>query len=246
MATRVRLTPSVLVVNDALDEREMYARTLRASGYQAIEAATFTAAYQIATTNKLDIVVTDVRIAGSISGGLELTRRLRNDARTSTVPIIVLTNVSRPQDGDIALKAGADTVLEKPVPGSTLRAEILRLLARSWPFLSGAAHKPQRSDPRRRQAESSDASGAAEGPAHSPEAPDPLSARPMQSRRRASLESPCPACGAALAYRDRCPILALQPVAPIDRNRRERLQYVAGWFCTNPSCEYCELSSVIA
>jgi hypothetical protein len=32
MATRVSLTPSVLLVNDALDEREMYARTLRAYG----------------------------------------------------------------------------------------------------------------------------------------------------------------------------------------------------------------------
>jgi CheY-like chemotaxis protein len=229
-------------VNDALDEREMYARTLRASGYQALEAATFTAAYQIATTNRLDIVVTDVRIAGAISG-LELTRRLRNDARTSTVPIIMLTNVSRPQDREVALKAGADTFLDKPVPAAMLKAEILRLLAKSWPFLSQAAHKRQRflASP----GGGSDGSGVAESPAHSTEAPDPLSARPTQSRQRASLESPCPSCGAAVAYRDRCPVLALQPVAPINRERRERLQYVAGWFCTNPSCEYCELSSAV-
>jgi CheY-like chemotaxis protein len=227
-------------VNDALDEREMYARTLRASGYRAIEAATFTAALQLATIKKLDIVVTDVRIAGSISG-LELTRRLRNDPRTSTVPIIVLTNVSRPRDGDMALKAGADTFLEKPVPGSMLQAEILRLLARSWPLLSEAADKRQRSDARRRQAETSRASGVAEIPGHSTEAPDPLSARPTNFRPRASLESPCPSCGAAVAYRDRCPVLVLQPAAPINGDPRERLRYVAGWFCTNPSCEYCEL-----
>lgn len=242
MATRVRLTPSVLVVNDALDEREMYARTLRASGYQAIEAATFTAAYQIATTNKLDIVVTDVRIAGSITG-LELTRRLRNDARTSTVPIIVLTNVSRPQDGDMALKAGADTFLEKPVPGSMLKAEILRLLARSSPFLSEAAHKRRRSDLRLRRAETSDVSGVAEIPGRSTEAPDPLSAQPTKSRPRASRESPCPWCGAAVEYRDRYPILASQPVAPTNGDRRERLQYAAGWFCANSACDYCDLSS---
>src|SRR4029453_10753772 len=77
-------------------------RILRASGYQAIEAATFIAAYQIATTRRIDIVATEVRIGGSISG-LELTRRLRNNERTSTVPIIVLTDVSRPQDGDVAV-----------------------------------------------------------------------------------------------------------------------------------------------
>jgi DNA-binding response OmpR family regulator len=127
MATRPLLTPSVLLVSNALEEREMYARILRASGYQAIEEATVIAAYRIATTSRIDIVATDVRIGGSVSG-LELTRRLRNDARTSTVPIIVLTDVSRPQDGDVAVKAGADTFLEKPVPDNLLKAEILRLL----------------------------------------------------------------------------------------------------------------------
>ena len=105
----------------------MYARMLRAAGYQAIEEATVIAAYRIATTSRIDIVATDVRIGGSISG-LALTRRLRNDERTSTVPIIVLTDASRPQDGDVAVKAGADTFLEKPVPDDLLKYEILRLL----------------------------------------------------------------------------------------------------------------------
>jgi len=53
----------------------------------------------------VDRAVTDVRMTGSISG-LELTRRLRNNQRTSAVGIIVLTTVSRPQDADVALKAG--------------------------------------------------------------------------------------------------------------------------------------------
>jgi DNA-binding response OmpR family regulator len=233
-------------VNDAPDEREMYARALRASGDQTIEAATSIAAYQIATTKRLGIVVTDVHIAGSITG-LELTRRLRNDARTSTVPIIVLTNVSRPQDGDIALKAGADTFLEKPVPGPMLKAEIVRLLARSRPFVSEAAHqRRQRSDARRRQTETSNASDVAEIPGTSIDALDPLSGRPTKSRQRTGLDSPCPWCGAALAYRDRSPVLvASQPVAPMNGERRERLRYLAGWFCTNPSCDYCELSKTV-
>ena len=127
MATRVLLMPSVLLVNDALDEREMYARTLRAVGYRAIHADNSTAAFEIATTYPPDVVVTDVRIAGSI-GGLELTRRLRNNVRTAAVRIIVLTLVSRPQDAVVALKAGANAFLEKPVLGSVLTAEIARLL----------------------------------------------------------------------------------------------------------------------
>jgi DNA-binding response OmpR family regulator len=239
MATRVRLTPSVLVVNDALDEREMYSRTLRTAGYRAIEAATFVAAYQIATTKRLDVVVTDVRVAGSISG-LDLTRRLRNHTRTSTVPIIVLTDASRPQDGDMALKAGADTFLEKPVPGPVLKEEIVRLLATSRPCFVNAVHS-LRSEAWRRQAKASNARAAAEIQRNRAGAANPLGGRPTTSRPRTSLDSPCPWCGAAIEYRDRCPVLASQSPTPPNGDQRERLRYAAGWFCTNPSCDYGEL-----
>ena len=73
MATRGLRMPSVLLVNDMLEERELYAHTLRAAGYRVIIPKDSGAAYQIATTRPPDVVVTDVRITGSISG-LELTR----------------------------------------------------------------------------------------------------------------------------------------------------------------------------
>ena len=127
MASRVPRTPSILLVNEALDEYDLYARTLRAYGYRVFKAATSVAAHQIAITRATDIVVTDVHITGSMSG-LELTRRLRIHTRTTTIPIIVLTDVSRPQDADLALKAGANMVLERPVRADVLQAEIARLL----------------------------------------------------------------------------------------------------------------------
>lgn len=130
MATRVLLTPSVLLVNDVIDEREMYARTLRAAGHCVITAKDSAVAYRIAANRPVDIVVTDVRITGSCSG-LELTRRLRSDERTAAVGIVVLTSVSRSHDAHVALMAGADTVLEKPVTSSLLTGEIRRLLSTS-------------------------------------------------------------------------------------------------------------------
>ncbi len=216
MATRALLTPSVLLVNDALDERELYARTLRGSGYQAIEAATFIAAYQIATTSRIDIVATDVRIGGSISG-LELTRRLRNNERTSTVPIIVLTDVSRPQDGDVAVKAGANTFLEKPVPDNVLKAEILRLLRLSRPLGSPSLDAASLQH-------HTDADSLWDG-----------SANP---RQRIGPGGPCPWCGAAMVYRDRWPVLVAERGSLNNGNGRERLRYQPRWLCTRPSCDY--------
>jgi CheY-like chemotaxis protein len=127
MATRNLRTPSILLVSNSVDERYVYTRALRAAGYRAVLAETTILAYQIATTRPTDLVVTDVRCAGSMTG-LELTRRLRTHTRTSTVPIIVITSETRRQDAELSLKAGADIFLEKPVPGDVLREHVVRLL----------------------------------------------------------------------------------------------------------------------
>lgn len=141
MATREGPTPSVLLVNGAAAEREMYAHELRERGYRTFQAANSLTAYQIAVERRPDVVVTDVRITLSM-GGLELTRRLRNDVRTRIVRIIVLTATSRPQDRELAREAGADVCLEKPVPVSLLGEQIVRLVAtvpdeRTCPRCSG-------------------------------------------------------------------------------------------------------------
>ena len=130
MATRAVRTPSILLVSNPVRQRQVYARALRAEGYRVVTAATTLAAYEIATTRSADIVVTDGHCAGSMSG-LELTRRLRIDARTRTVPIIVLTTEMRPQDGAVSITAGADMFLERPVSGDVLRDHVARLLIAS-------------------------------------------------------------------------------------------------------------------
>jgi two-component system, chemotaxis family, chemotaxis protein CheY len=130
MATRDLQTPSILLVSNSIDEREVYTRVLRASGYRVVNTATTVLAYQIAITRPTDIVVTDGHCAGSMSG-LELTRRLRIHTRTTTVPIIVITSETRRQDGELSIKAGAGMFLERPVSGDVLREHVIRLLVSS-------------------------------------------------------------------------------------------------------------------
>jgi CheY-like chemotaxis protein len=148
MATRRVHTPSVLLVTDAAAERARYAHELRARGYRTFHAADSLSAYQIALERRPVAVVTDVRITRSMDG-LELTRRLRNDIRTRIVRIVVLTTTSRPQDGGLAREAGADVCLEKPVSGSFLGEEIVRLVTtepdqRNCPRCSGWLQYQQR------------------------------------------------------------------------------------------------------
>ena len=139
MAIRALRTPSILLVSNPVDERQVYARALRAGGYRVVTAATTVLAYQIATTRPTDMVVTDGHCAGSMSG-LELTRRLRVHIRTTRVPIIVLTSETRRQDGELSIKAGADMFLERPVSGDVLREHVVRLLVASR-HLSSPQHE---------------------------------------------------------------------------------------------------------
>ena len=52
MATRVLRPPSILVVNNAPDERDEYYAVRCAYGYRVVHAATSVAAYQIAITGE--------------------------------------------------------------------------------------------------------------------------------------------------------------------------------------------------
>jgi DNA-binding response OmpR family regulator len=210
MATPGLLTSSIVLVNDTFEERELYARTLRAAGHRVIIPEDSVAAYQIATTRPPDIVVTDVRITGSISG-LELTRRLRSNQRTAAVGIIVLTIVSRPHDADVALKAGADTLLEKPVSGSLLNAAIERLLPGSVRKMSRCLSQSAEASP----AAAFDRGG-------------------VWSNTHAGTQK-CPCCGDTIVYRERWPMLTSDVTQ--EAVGRERLRYMSGWFCANPDCE---------
>lgn len=98
----------MLLVEDDRDTREMYVEYLSYSGLDVTQAATGRHALERAMEHRPDIVVTD--IAMPEMDGVELSRRLRADSRTSDVPIIAVSG----QVSDGQYVAGADVVLEKP------------------------------------------------------------------------------------------------------------------------------------
>jgi DNA-binding response OmpR family regulator len=121
MGARARDVRVVLLVDDHVDTREMYADYLRAmGGFEARHASTCTDAVDIAGRHSIDAVILDRGLPDGDGG--EVCRRLRDDPRTREVPIIVLSG--RADDGSLA----ADAYLLKPVVPETLLAELSRLL----------------------------------------------------------------------------------------------------------------------
>ena len=118
---------TVLVVDDQSGFRHLHARILRGAGMVVLEADTGRAALALARTARPDVIVTDLEMPEL--NGIELCRALRNDAACKDL-FIVMVSGSAATQGDEAVAAGCDAVLEKPCPPALLLTTIRTLLVR--------------------------------------------------------------------------------------------------------------------
>jgi CheY-like chemotaxis protein len=116
----------VLIVDDNRDTREMYLESLRADGFEPRTATNGKDALRMARTFHPSVIVTDLRLHGKIDG-VELTRRLRADARTVEIRVIILTGVTFGDERERAEASGVDAFVLKPCLPNTLASEIRRV-----------------------------------------------------------------------------------------------------------------------
>jgi two-component system, cell cycle response regulator DivK len=119
--------PIVLLVEDDLDGRRMYADWLSDAGFRVDQAHNGFQALERAFDSRPDVVVTDLNIPGI--DGFELTRRLKQDARTRDVPVLAVTGYAAfASNPERARRAGCDAVLAKPCSPEDLEAAIRGLI----------------------------------------------------------------------------------------------------------------------
>jgi DNA-binding response OmpR family regulator len=106
----------------------MYAEFLRANGFSVTEVDSTDDG--LSAAHAVDLIVTGVRMPGSFDG-IELVRRLRDDERTKSKPLIVLTACTFEPDQSRAFAAGCDVFLPKPCLPEILLKEARRLLEHS-------------------------------------------------------------------------------------------------------------------
>jgi putative two-component system response regulator len=114
--------PVVLVVEDDLANRILLCRLLDREGYATRTAADGLAALDLIATQLPDLVLLDVGIPGL--DGHAVCRRLREEARTRTLPVILLTGRSGVEDVVAGLDSGADDFVAKPYDIHELMARI--------------------------------------------------------------------------------------------------------------------------
>jgi DNA-binding response OmpR family regulator len=118
----------VLVVEDSDAIRSLLSILLERRGYQ-VQAASDGQAALDAATSGIDLVLLDVGLPDM--NGLEVCRRLRSNAATADLTIIMLTGRDHPGDVRDGLAAGADDFLTKPIDEADLLARITRATLRS-------------------------------------------------------------------------------------------------------------------
>lgn len=117
----------VLVVDDDLLLRRLLQGRLVAAGYAVTAVGTARAAREHLAREAVDAVVLDRQLGGD--DGLEVCRWLRE--RGDRVPVLLLTGSLGETAREIALAAGADDYLPKPVDLPELLEHLGALLARS-------------------------------------------------------------------------------------------------------------------
>lgn len=118
----------ILVVEDEPEIRELVRYNLVREGFQVSSSGCGEEATRIALRELPDLVVLDLMLPGM--DGLAVCRRLRNNARTQDIPIVMLTAKGEETDIVTGLELGADDYVVKPFSPRVLVARIHAVLRR--------------------------------------------------------------------------------------------------------------------
>lgn len=118
--------PSILIVEDNLDVSEFLGAGL-SSNYNLDFAFDGKRGIELAIQNLPDLIISDVMMPEA--DGFELCDQLKNDERTSHIPIILLTAKADVDSRVAGLRRGADAYLAKPFHEEELTEWIKQLIA---------------------------------------------------------------------------------------------------------------------
>ncbi len=125
------MTANILIVEDETAIRDMLVFVLEQHGFRTTAAADYDQGLQAVQEPYPDLILMDWMLPGG--SGVQLAKRLRGQAHTRAIPIIMLTARGEEEDRVRGLEVGADDYVTKPFSPKELVARIKAVLRRSAP-----------------------------------------------------------------------------------------------------------------
>jgi two-component system chemotaxis sensor kinase CheA len=106
-----RAPARILVVDDSITSRTLEQSVLAAAGYDVVTAVDGAEAWRTIERQEIALVVSDIEMPHL--DGIRLCERIRANARTAALPVILVTSLDEPAQRERGLEAGADAYITK-------------------------------------------------------------------------------------------------------------------------------------
>jgi Response regulator containing a CheY-like receiver domain and an HD-GYP domain len=116
----------ILVVDDNDAGLLLVRAVLELDGFRVDSAGSSEEVLERLNARVPDLILMDVQLPGQ--DGLSLTRQLKADPATATIPIVALTAHAMAGDRELALAAGCSGYISKPIDTRTLGAQVRQFL----------------------------------------------------------------------------------------------------------------------
>lgn len=123
---RLLRAPKVLIAEDNDDIRIMMKMLLGMRGYDVVEARDGQETLEVAREQRPDIILMDLQLPRL--NGFDVTRFLRQDEQLRNTPIVLVTGHDPAKHRSLALAAGCNAYIQKPIDFDSLGEMIIRLL----------------------------------------------------------------------------------------------------------------------
>ncbi len=119
----------IFCVEDDSGIRNMMVYTLRASGFEAEGFSDGTALFAALTSTRPDLILLDIMLPGE--DGIHILEKLRTDAVTEAIPVIMASAKGTEYDKVVGLDLGADDYLAKPFGMMEMVSRVKAVLRRT-------------------------------------------------------------------------------------------------------------------
>jgi Response regulator containing a CheY-like receiver domain and an HD-GYP domain len=126
MKTFPEIRPTIMVVEDDADSRFMMKTLLEMKGYRVLEAESGEAAISTAEAERPGLILMDLQLPRL--NGFAVARHVRQHDHLRMIPIILISGHEPVQHRRLALAAGCDEFLQKPIDFGLLEETLSRLL----------------------------------------------------------------------------------------------------------------------